>query len=94
LGGHKAALVAQMGAAGVLEFFGGALIVAGLVTRPVAAILVGEMCVAFAQQHLPRGGVPLENGGELALLYALIYLLFAATGAGPVSLDAAFFGRR
>src|SRR5579862_7425139 len=86
LGGHKAALVSQMGAAGVLEFLGGALIVAGLVTRPVAAILVLEMIVAFAQAHLPRGGVPLENGGELAVLYALIFVLFAAMGAGPFSL--------
>ena len=92
--GHTAALASQMGLAGVLEFFGGAMIAAGFLTRPVAVVLVLEMIVAFAQAHLPRGGAPVENGGELALLYALIFVLLASLGAGPFSVDEAVFGRR
>jgi len=92
--GQTAPLVSQMGLAGVLELGGGALIAAGLLTRPVAAILVGEMIVAFFQAHFPRGGAPMQNGGELALLYALIFVLLASLGGGPFSVDAALFGRR
>ncbi|HEX8211896.1 MAG TPA: DoxX family protein [Longimicrobium sp.] len=40
-------LLSQMGVAGVLEFFGGMLMVLGLITRPVAFILAGQMAVAY-----------------------------------------------
>jgi len=92
--GHAAPLVSQMGLAGVLELGGGALVAVGLLTRPVAAILVVEMIVAFAQAHLPRGGAPVQNGGELALLYALIFAALASLGPGPFSVDGARFVRR
>ena len=81
-------LVSQMGLAGVLEFFGGLLIVLGLLTRPVALLLAGEMLVAFFQVHLPQGGWPIQNKGELPLLFMLVWLFLAANGAGPASLDA------
>jgi putative oxidoreductase len=86
--GATVTLVSQMGLAGVLETFGGLLLVLGLLTRPVAFVLAVEMLVAFLQIHLPRGGVPLQNGGELPLLYMLVFLFFVAHGAGPASLDA------
>ena len=86
--GAHAPFLSQMGLAGVLEFGGGLLIAAGLFTRPVAVLLVGEMCVAFFQAHLPRGGWPIQNQGELALVYASIWVYFAAHGAGPFSVDA------
>ena len=92
--GATAQLVSQMGLAGVLEFFGGLLIVIGLATRPVAVILVLEMLVAYFMAHMPQGGFPIQNGGELALLYALIFAHFAAAGAGPASVDAAMSSRR
>jgi putative oxidoreductase len=85
--GATAPLASQMGLAGVLECFGGLLLVLGLFTRPVALLLAIEMLVAYFQAHLPKGGVPLENGGELPLLYMLVFLFFAANGAGPASLD-------
>lgn len=85
--GNTAELVSQMGLAGVLEVFGGALIVLGLFTRPVAVILTIEMIAAYFIAHAPQGGFPIQNGGELALLYALVFLMFAAFGAGPASLD-------
>jgi putative oxidoreductase len=92
--GQKAELMSQMGLAGVLELFGGLLIVIGLATRPVAAILFLQMLVAYFMAHAPQGPVPVQNGGELALLYALIFLYFAGNGAGPASVDASLAGRR
>ena len=86
--GETAPLISQMGLAGVLETFGALLIVLGLLTRPVALLLALEMMVAYFQAHFPRGGFPLENGGELALLYMLVWVFLAGNGAGPFSLDA------
>ena len=86
--GATAPLVSLMGLAGVLELGGGLLLILGLFVRPVALILVVEMIVAFVRSHLPQGGAPIENGGELALLYALVFIYLAARGAGPVSVDA------
>ena len=85
--GGSVELMSQMGLAGVLETFGGLLIVLGLLTRPVALVLMLEMLAAFMMAHLPRGGAPIQNGGELALLYALIWAFFATNGPGPYSLD-------
>lgn len=85
--GGTAELMSRMGLAGVLETFGGLLIVIGLLTRPVAVVLMLEMIAAYFIAHLPRGGWPIQNGGELALLYALVWGFFAANGAGPYSLD-------
>lgn len=86
--GGTAPLASLMGLAGVLELVGGALLVAGLFVRPVALILAAEMVVAYFYAHLPQGGAPVQNGGELALLYALVFGFLAARGAGPVSVDA------
>jgi putative oxidoreductase len=80
-------LISQFGLAGVLETFGGLLIVLGLFTRPVALVLALEMLVAFFQFHFPRGGFPIENQGELPLLFLLVFLFLATNGAGPASLD-------
>jgi putative oxidoreductase len=85
--GATAPLMSQMGLAGVLEFFGGALLVLGLLTRPVALLLMLEMLVAYFQAHAPQGGFPVQNGGELALLYALVFLFLVGNGPGPWSLD-------
>jgi len=85
--GATVPLLSQFGLAGVLEFFGGALIVLGLLTRPVALLLLLEMIVAYVQVHVPQGGLPIENGGELALLYALGFAFLAGNGPGPWSFD-------
>ena len=87
--GMKAELMSQMGLAGVLELFGGLLIAIGFMTRPVAVILCLQMIAAYFIAHLPQGMVPVKNGGELALLYALVWAYFAGNGAGPASVDAA-----
>jgi putative oxidoreductase len=73
--------------AGVLECFGGLLIVLGLFTRPVAFLLSGEMAVAYFQAHFPRNFFPVLNGGENVVLFCFNFLYLFATGAGRYSLD-------
>ncbi len=80
--------VSQLGLGGALEVFGGALLFAGLFTRPVAFLLAGEMAVAYFQFHFPKGFWPVVNGGVPAALYCFVWLYFSAAGAGPWSLDA------
>jgi putative oxidoreductase len=91
--GGSVPLVSLFGLAGVLELVGGTLLVIGLLVRPVAFVLILEMLYAFFTVHLPRGGVPLQNAGELPLLYALIFAFLLGHGAGPTSLDARLAGR-
>ncbi|HEY3246277.1 MAG TPA: DoxX family protein, partial [Phycisphaerae bacterium] len=73
--------------AGVLEAFGGLFLMIGLLTRPVAFILAGEMAVAYFRAHMPRAVWPILNGGELAVLYCFIFLYLVTAGPGPWSLD-------
>jgi putative oxidoreductase len=68
--------------AGILEFFGGFLVLIGLLTRPVTLILAGEMAVAYFMDHAPRGFWPIVNRGELAVLYCFVFLYLAAAGGG------------
>jgi putative oxidoreductase len=86
--GGTVALLSQFGLAGVIETFGGFLLVIGLFTRPVAAVAALEMLTAYFQVHFPQGGFPIENRGELPLLFMLIWLFMAGNGAGPFSVDA------
>ena len=79
--------------AGVLETFGGFLIAVGLLTRPVAFLLAGEMAVAYFMAHAPRDFFPVRNGGEVVVLFCFIYLYLAGAGAGPYSADALLRGR-
>ena len=92
-GGHPAFL-SQMWIGGALEVYGGAAILLGLLTQPVAFLLAGEMAVAYFQFHQPRGFWPVQNHGEPAVLLCFIFLFFAAHGAGPWSLDARLRRRR
>jgi putative oxidoreductase len=87
--GGTAELMSQVGIGGLLEFVGGALMILGLFTRPVAFVLAGEMAVAYFQFHAPRSFWPTVNGGVSAVLYCFIWLYFSAAGAGPWSVDAA-----
>jgi putative oxidoreductase len=74
--------------AGVLELFGGLLLLIGLVSRPVAFVLAGEMAVAYWTVHFPKGPFPALNMGDAAILYCFIFLYLSAAGPGPWSLDA------
>ena len=79
---------AWSGAAGYLELVGGAFLVVGLFTRPVAFILSGMTAVAYFMAHAPQGFYPILNRGELAALYCFVFLYLAAVGGGPWSVDA------
>lgn len=91
-GGTAVPLASQFGLAGVIELVGGVLIALGLFTWLVAFICSGEMAVAYFQAHQPQGTWPIENGGELAALYAFLFLFIATRGGGPYSLDALMRG--
>jgi putative oxidoreductase len=82
-------LVSLVGFAGVLEVFGGALLLIGLFTRPVAFVLSGFMAVAYFMAHASQGSalLPLLNQGELAVLYCFVFLYFVFAGAGAWSVD-------
>jgi putative oxidoreductase len=87
-------LFSLIGIAGILEFFGGLLLLVGLFTRPVAFILSGMMAVAYFMAHAPQGFWPLQNRGETAVLYCFIFLFLAVAGGGEWSLDRLLRRRR
>jgi len=92
--GSAAPLMSQVGIGGALEFFGGLMIMLGLLTRPAAFILSGEMAVAYFQFHASDGFWPIQNHGEPAVLFCFIFLYVAARGGGDWSLDALMRRRR
>jgi len=75
------------GVAGVLELFGGALLLIGLFTRPVAFLLSGLMAFAYFLVHAPQDFWPLNNGGELAALFSFVFLYLWTAGGGAWSVD-------
>jgi putative oxidoreductase len=79
-------LLSLVGAAGVLEFAGGVLLLLGLFTRPVAFILSGEMAAAYFIAHAQKSFFPILNQGELAVLYCFVLLYLAVAGGGAWSL--------
>ncbi|WP_029416323.1 DoxX family protein [Brevundimonas bacteroides] len=82
-------IASQIGIGGVLELVGGALLVIGLFTRPVAFLMSGMMAVAYFQFHAASGGFfPLVNQGELAALYCWVFLYIFFAGPGSVAVDA------
>ncbi|MGE4063704.1 MAG: DoxX family protein [Rhodospirillaceae bacterium] len=87
-------LFSLIGAAGVLEFFGGILLLVGFATRPVAFILSGMMAVAYFIAHHPRAFYPVNNGGDAAILFCFIFLFLFFAGGGPLSVDNLFAKRR
>lgn len=73
--------------AGALELVGGALLALGLLTRPVAFLLSGQMAVAYWMAHAPQSPYPILNGGESAILFCFVFLYIAAAGSGPWAAD-------
>lgn len=72
----------------ILELVGGLLLLFGFLSRPVAFILSGEMAVAYWMFHAPQSTFPSVNQGEAAILFCFVFLLVAAAGPGPWSIDA------
>jgi putative oxidoreductase len=90
--GHQPAVGSQIWIGGLIELVGGILIAVGLFTRPAALLASGTMAVAYFQFHwkLELANwkfLPIVNGGELAVLYCFVFLVFAVSGAGALSID-------
>ena len=83
-------LLSLPGIAGILEVVGGALLLIGLFTRPVAFVMCGFMAVAYFMAHASQGNVlvPMLNKGELAVIYCFVFLYLSVAGAGAWSVDA------
>ena len=81
-------LASLNGVAGILEVFGGMALVLGLLTRPVAFLLSGEMAFAYFLKHAPRDFWPVVNRGEVPVLLCFVFLYLAFAGGGAWSLDA------
>ena len=79
---------------GLLELVGGLMLLFGILSRLVAFILSGEMAVAYWMFHAPQSTFPSVNGGDAAILYCFVFLLIAAAGPGPWSVDAALGRKR
>jgi len=86
--GARAVFLSEFWFAGFLETFGGALLLLGLFTRPVAFLLAGEMAVAYFQVSAPISFWAVANNGVAAALYCFLWLYISAAGPGPWSLDA------
>lgn len=87
MGGAPVEWLSLMGLAGAIELCGGVLVAVGLLTRYAAFVSSGLMAAAYFMAHASRGFWPIENGGELAMLFCFLFLYVATRGSGPLSLD-------
>ncbi|HTO70198.1 MAG TPA: DoxX family protein [Myxococcota bacterium] len=85
--GGAVATFSQLWFAALIELIGGTLIALGVRTQIAAFICCGEMAVAYFTVHQPRGVLPIQNGGEFAVLYCFIFLYLATNGGGKFSLE-------
>jgi putative oxidoreductase len=85
----------SMGAyAGIVELVCGLLITIGLFTRAAAFLASGTMAYAFWFVHFSFANpFPINNGGELAIMYCFVFLFLVFAGSGPLSVDGARAGR-
>jgi putative oxidoreductase len=74
---------------GIIEVVGGVLFTLGFLTRPVAFILAGDMAFAYFMQHAPKSFFPMLNGGDAAILYCFVFLLYFVAGPGRWAADRA-----
>jgi putative oxidoreductase len=80
-------LVSRGGVSGIIELVGGLAILLGIGTSWAAFLASGRMAFAYFLVQQPRGSLPIQNRGELAALYAFLFLYFASKGSGIWSLD-------
>ncbi|PZO73914.1 MAG: DoxX family protein [Mesorhizobium amorphae] len=73
--------------AGILEVFGGLLVLVGFMTRPVAFVLSGLMAVAYFMAHAPSNFYPLLNGGDAAVLFCFVFFYLVFAGPGALAID-------
>jgi len=86
---HAPTLMMMLGKySGDIELVGGILLVLGLLTRVAAFICSGEMAFAYFMAHNPKGMYPINNGGDLAIMFCFVFLFLVFAGPGPIALDA------
>lgn len=90
--GETAPLFTLLWVGGLIELVGGALVALGVRANIAAFVCSGQMAVAYFMFHQPKGLLPIQNGGELAALYAFVFLFIAAKGAGPLALERSRLG--
>ena len=74
--------------AAVIELFGGLLVLFGIYARQAALLMAGEMAVGYWMIHFAKSPFPSNNGGDAPILFCFVFLLIAAAGPGPWSIDA------
>jgi putative oxidoreductase len=87
-GGQPEAPAFVLWTAGPIELIGGVLVMIGLFTRPAAFVSSGLMAFAYWMAHGMNALLPVQNQGELAVLYCFVFLYIAARGGGRFSIDA------
>jgi len=92
-GGKRVPLAGQLGVAGIIEFVAGICIALGLLTSYMALVAAVEMAAAYVIAHAPQGTWPIQNGGELALLYMFVFLFIMVEGGGRWALDSMWGAR-
>jgi putative oxidoreductase len=85
LGGSRMPLMSELGLAGVIELAAGVMVAFGVFPRWAALVASGEMAVAYLTMHAPQGFWPVQNHGELAVLYCFVFLYIAARGGGKLT---------
>lgn len=88
------ALAGLMLVGAIIELAGGFLIMIGFFSSIAAFIASGTMAVAYFGWHQPNGALPIQNGGELAVVYCFVFLYIAAVGSGSWSVDAMRKGKK
>jgi len=81
------ALLSLFGIAGLIETIGGGLLLIGLLTRPVAFLMAGEMAIGYFMVHAPASFFPVVNGGDAAILFCFVFLYLSVAGPGAWSID-------
>lgn len=86
-GGGPPTMTPLSWAAGAIELVAGAMIAVGFRASPAAFLASGTMAVAYFMVHQPMGLLPIQNRGELAVVYCFGFLWIAAKGSGSPSVD-------
>jgi len=90
--GVAAPLLSLLGIGGVIELISGVLTAVGFVTGAAAFIASGMMAAAYFMAHFPAGFWPIQNDGELSVLYCFLFLYMAMRGSGIWSVEAVRVG--
>ncbi len=87
MGGEVREMFSLIWIAGVVEFVAGLMLIVGFMAGFAAFLSSGQMLVAYFMAHAGQALWPIQNRGELALLYCFLFLFMMMKGAGKWSVD-------